>query len=109
MATTSMSLKSFATARNTIRPMRPKPLMPTLIAIALAPERYFRNLYLKKHPPQRRKENRRKNNKSFAPFASLRQKLLQNLLNRLGDVLGGLPQMLEQRAGRGRFAKALEP
>src|SRR6476660_6100429 len=35
MATISMSLPKFCTAaRNTLRPMRPKPLMPTLIAIS---------------------------------------------------------------------------
>src|SRR5690606_26569792 len=36
MATTSMSLPKFCTAaRSTLRPMRPKPLMPTLIAMSL--------------------------------------------------------------------------
>ena len=33
MATTSMSLKLAIAARNTMRPMRPKPLIPTLIVM----------------------------------------------------------------------------
>ena len=38
MPTTSMSGKCFAAARNTMRPMRPNPLMPTLIAMNRSPD-----------------------------------------------------------------------
>ena len=33
MATTSISLKFWTAARNTMRPMRPKPLMPILMVM----------------------------------------------------------------------------
>jgi hypothetical protein len=37
MPTISISLKFWTAARNTMRPMRPKPLMPILMVIAVAP------------------------------------------------------------------------
>src|SRR5512135_3385803 len=79
MATISISGKSLVTARKTMRPMRPKPLMPTLIAIV------FLLLLVK--------------SKSVSGS--------ENGLG-LGDhVLDREAEFLEQLAGRGGFAEAI--
>src|SRR3990167_5892929 len=94
--------KSFATARNTMRPMRPKPLIPTLIAICQSPE--LRNF----HPRRTRRSAKlflggpsRPSRKRFLLY-------LQNAFDRSHDGLGRDAEVLEQRRCRGGFAEAVD-
>src|SRR5260221_6158936 len=82
MPTTSISWKFWTAARNTMRPMRPKPLMPILMVM--------------KGPPE------------GSSKWSKRNSALQHGKHRGRDILRRKVEVLEQRRRRRRFAVGVD-